>query len=513
MRCAAGSARWRLTWLAGVVAVLATGCPQVPDDVPGAAIAPVELTAGVVFRNPARHRLEVLQATKPSATLKSLDYRGAPDWQVVTADGARVLWLESAARKLTASDGLTVQNYPLAAEFGAALPSDDGHVAALIHPEGGSAASSLVNTDEVALVDLDKPAAANNGNPKVATISGLGRAPLRARVAPPITAADGVHRLMWVEARGRVGLCDFGPSGAVRTAVVPLAANPQSQIAPIRSLVLVGAGRADIYLLADALNDVMHIAVNLGPTALDVSLDQIAAGADPLDLYVYESKGALRVLVANNVAASLSILDPATGSGIEIPLQSAVSRLRMIPAADGKQRVVAWAADQLHADAYIVDLDDLDKKKGKAVRRVLFDQSVVDLLPVAGKVLVRHTGSAVGLSLLDVISGTSTQFAGTGNLTALRVVETPGGAAAWLLGSASAGARLSRIDLTTLHGDSVTFNAAGQGLFRVGSSVMAYGWGLGGWWAAVFPDGPVDAKKASWFEGFTLQGWLDGGAP
>ncbi|MBI5611421.1 MAG: hypothetical protein HY902_21290, partial [Deltaproteobacteria bacterium] len=336
---------------------------------------------------------------------------------------------------------------------------------------------------------------------------------------PPITGPGGVHRLLWVEAPGRVGLCDFGPGGQARTAVVPLAADPLNTLAPIRSAVRVAGDKVDIYLLVDNLNDVIHIRVDLAATELDVSLDQIAAGADPADLHVFDTTAGLRVLVANVQAKSLSVLDPATGSGLEIPLDGVVRQFRVIPAPDGKARVLAWSPGSGLNFLYVVNLDDLAKKKGKAIERIAFDFPIVDLLPVAGKVLVRHQSTSVGLSLLDVVGGTATQFKGTGNLIDLRAIDGPSGATAWLLGSNGSDLRLSRIDLATLHGDSTPLHSTGQnlsvsaGLYRVGDGLAVVGSGLAGLWAAWLPNQPIAAKNMVWFEGFALERWLQGGAP
>lgn len=485
-------------------ALLFAGCPQVPDAPNYDLIAPVELTGAIAVRSPGLGQVHLLTQGKTGVDIAHLPYTGKPTTTVVAPDRSRVLWLDVAKRKLAACDGKAIQSFALPSEFSGVRSSDDAAAAVLFHPAGSTAGTSIVNSDEVALVDLK--AAAGKDNPRVATVSGLTRAPLTARVAPPITSGDGVHRLVWMEAQGRLGIADFGPS-KVRTAVVPLAADPQALMQPIRTVVQVAPGAADLYLLVDALNDVVHVRIDVSGAELQISLDQIAAGADPGDLHLYTAAEGLRVLVANVQAKSLSVLDPATGSGFELPIGAPVSRFEPVTAADGKQRVLAWWHQGGLAKLWIIELDDLAKKKGKAIRPVVLDLPLYGVQPVGGQVVLEHSSSQYGASLLDVVTGKVTQFSGAGKVIQVRTLGAVGSASVWLLGTSGIQTRLSRIALSDQHGASLNLDVAGERLMPLGDGVALMGQGLAGWWVAFFAKGELDASKANWLEGFGLDGW------
>lgn len=496
-------------WLALPAAFAAmvtlTGCPEVPEPQQSDLIAPVELSGAILLRSPSAKRINVLKQSATGLAVTQLNYDGNPGVTQLTPDGNRVLWLDAAKRILTSCDGKATVPYSLPSEFAAVRAGDDSGSAVLFHPAGGTAASSIVNSDEVALVDLTA-AASKTGNPRVATVSGLTRAPVAARVAPPIAAGDGKHHLVWMEAQGRIGLADFGPT-KVRTAVVPLAADLQALMLPIRTVVRVSPGAADLYLLVDALNDVVHVRVDLSGAEMAISLDQIAAGADPADLHLYDSKEGLRVLVANLQAQSLSVLDPATGSGQEIPIGGPVSRFVPVTAADGKARVLAWWHLGGVNKLWIVELDDLAKKKGKAIRPIQLDQAVWGLQPVGGQVVLEHKSNTYGASLLEVVTGKITQFSGAGAVRQVRTLGAVGSASVWIVGTSGTQTRLSRIALADQHGASLNMDVDGEKLLPLGDGVALLGQGLAGWWVAFFPKGELDKSKASWLEGFSLTNW------
>lgn len=504
-RCASPDRRTALRGLAALGAALTlAGCPQVPDAPKDELVAPVELAGAIAVRSPGLGQVHLLTQGKGGVEVAHLPYSGKPTATVVAPDRSRVLWLDVAKRTLAACDGKTLQSFALPSEFSGVRPSDDAAAAVLFHPAGSSVGTSIVNSDEVALVDLKT--AAGKDNPRVATVPGLTRPPLTARVAPPITAGDGVHRLVWMEAQGRLGIADFGPN-KVRTAVVPLAADPQALMQPIRTVVQVSPGAADLYLLVDALNDVVHVRIDVSGAELQISLDQIAAGADPGDLHLFTAAEGLRVLVANVQAKSLSVLDPATGSGFELPIGAPVSRFEPLAAADGKQRVLAWWPQGGMAKLWIVDLDDLAKKKGKAIRPIALDQALYGVQPLGGQVVLEHNSALYGASLLDAVTGKITQFSGAGKVIQVRTLGAVGSASAWLLGTSGSQTRLSRIALSDQHGASVNLDAKAERLMPLGDGVALMGQGLAGWWLAFFAKGELDAGKATWHEGFGLDGW------
>ena len=496
----------RFAGLFGALA-LATGCPTAPSSPISAHGPPLEVAGTVVLANAPAKRFDVIAVDSKGTKLSQLPYTATADVWRETRDDSRALLLDTAHRTLTTTDGKTAQVFALPAEFGDVAGSEDGTAAVLWHPSSGAAPPSIINTDEVALVALlAKP---GKDNPVVATLSGLGRSPLRARATATLQAADGAHRLLWVEAAGRLGLADLGPAGKVRTKIVPLAADPQSQIAPIRTEVRTTPTTVDLYLLAAALNDVVHVHIELAGAELVATVDQVAAGAMPVDLHLFDTKDGLRILTANYSGKSLALLDPATGSGLEIPLNNRVSKFVPVTGADGKARLLAWDDKAQTAYTYLVDVGDLTKKKGKALREVTFNASLHAAQAAAGFIVAELNGGQTSAALLAVDTGKITEFQGAGTLAG------PTSGALWLLGNSNFQARLSRVDLATLHGDTLVLgDVTADALVRLGDSgVAVLGPGLAGYWVAAFPTGALKADTGQWLEGFGLTGLAEGGAP
>ncbi|MBM4342546.1 MAG: hypothetical protein FJ100_04120 [Deltaproteobacteria bacterium] len=249
-------------WLL-VLGTMLAGCPTPPPVAESVHSQPLAVTAGIVLANADGKRLDILAAHGAELVVRHLDHPRADADRLITADGKRAVLLDKTGRVLTVTDAVTIKTIALPTEFAGLASSDDGLAVALWHPQQGSLGTTLVNSDEVALVDLDKPA--GKGNPVLATLPSLGKAPLRARVTAPVDAADGKHRILWAETQGRVGIADFTPAGTVRGLTVPLSAQTQSAITPSRAVVRASAGKVDLYLIASGLNDVVHIAIDLNP--------------------------------------------------------------------------------------------------------------------------------------------------------------------------------------------------------------------------------------------------------
>lgn len=489
-----------------------SGCPQLPTGIQSSHTSPLEVAGAIVFHNAPAKRLDIVTASGSQLSISHPKYSNTPELRHVTANGKLALLLDTDGRSLAIVDGKTVREIALPSEFAGINDSEDSSAAVLWHPPSGGVTTSIVNTDEIALVDLG-PAAGTTAV-RVANLAGLGKAPLVAKATKELAGADGNHRLVWVEAAGRLGLIDFAPAGKVRTRVVPLAADTQSAIAPIRSEVRTSATAVELYLLAATLNDLVHVHIDLAGAELSATVDQVAAGAVPLDFHLFDSKEGLRVLTANFAGKSLALLDPANGSGLEIPLETAVTRFLPVQGADGRPRLLAWNHLQGSARAYTIDVDDLIKKKGKAITKLTFNAAIGAIRTVASYAVVQLQSSSASLALLEVVSGKVTEFQGAGALIDLRVVVSTGSTALWLLGTANSSSRLSRVDLVTLHAESLSLAATNPAmLVRLGDAgVAALGSGLGGFYVAAFPTGELNASKGQWLDGFALEGYTQWGA-
>jgi hypothetical protein len=294
---------------------------------------------------------------------------------------------------------------------------------------------------------------------------------------------------------------------------IPLAAEGTSaQIVPKKSAIRTGQGKVEIYQIAAGSNDVMHIDLALGGAELQASLDQVAAGSAPADLLLFDSTDGLRVLVVNSGAPEIAVLDPGTGSGFSVPLAAWALRITPLTGADGRARAVLTPGG-IGNYFDVIDLLDLPKKKGKALRHEVAGASFGDLLVADGQILLRH-GGAGGLTLYDPVERRFTTFSGIGDVRGLRA--TPG--RVWVLGTASGKTLLASIDLADLHATSLVLGgdaevAALSALALVGGKgVAAVGCNIWHCRLAWFAGGELSASAMTWLEDFELSGLLTEGA-
>lgn len=468
---------------------------------------PFEAGGRVLFPDRTLDRLTVFEVSQDELLRSTIAYPDdAPNVRALP-DGKRLLLTDFEDRKivvLTIADGTRVE-YPLSSTFGALALSDDGDAALLYHPSGTSVSGEMVNTSEIAIVDLS--AAPGGANPTVATVLGLSRAPTRAVAGPIVQAADGAHRLAWLEAVSSIGLVDVSPA-AVRTAVVPLVpAGSMDSIVPhahaFRSL----PGILDLYLLATGSSDVVHLSVDVTGATLAVSLDQILSGAQPAALHVFEAADGPRVLTVNAASYDLALLDPGTGSGTYVGLEVPATLIRPYTAADGGRSALLWSPGQY--TFLVADLDAIPAKKGKAVDPVLANAPISSVQPIDdGRLfLILTASSEAPVQVWESATGRMTAFGGMGIPAAVRLSND--GTAAFFLGTSSTGTVLSRLGLADLRASSLHLSIAPSGLVPIGSSgVAAVGEGYGGPSLLAFPAGVLDADGARFDEGFAFAGLM-----
>lgn len=467
---------------------------------------PAAAGGGLVFHDEGADRLVRVRGADAPA-IDNFAYEGSPDVRGVTPDGKHLLLLDRTARSLAVADVEAKSTAPFAlpAEFSGFLAAADSKALVVFHATGGAGVQSLINTAEVGLIDLSAPAKEGT-NPLVATITGLSRAPLRAHISEPIDAADGKHRVVWIDAPSMIGVADFGPAGKVRTKVIQLVAgDSKTLISPAKTVARADGSTLHLYVIATGSNDVLHISINLGTPDLDTVLDQIASGAEPSDIHVVDTAAGLRVLTTNIKSRDLALLDPSTGTGTYVSLESLTDRIVPFTGKDGAPMAMLWRPGVY--DFHLVEIDKLKSKKGKAVERVRLDLAITNVLAAGDRFLFQH-GSQVdrGLSVYDAAVGKQTVYGGTGGIqTMLRQKD-----AVFALGLVNGNSRISRIDLNDLHGTSIELKGRKAGLLLPfgDDGVVAGGPGLGGWWLAVFGSGELKADKGNWLEAFALHGVL-----
>lgn len=463
------------------------------------------INGAVVLHDPSGGRLWTVDWDADAPRVRRSTWSGKAGPSLVGADGALVV-LDSGDRALhrLAADAETPKTWALGAPFTALTACDDGAAAVTFHLDG-AATGALVNTAEIALVDLSQP----GSSPVHATVAGLARAPYAARCSAVVERPDGPHRLVWLQVQSALGLVDIGPGGS-SSVVVPLAA-PSSDaiVTPTRTVARIDAGLIDLYLIAGGISDVIHLRVVLGGATLAVSLDQIGVGLGPTELEVFDATDGLRAATLDAQARTVSLINPATGSGIAVGLEDPVARWTTFTDADGHRRALASGSNLQWLS--LIDLDLLEKKKGKAISRLKLQLPATSVEVVGAHAVVRH-GVADVVSVVDLASGKVSFFQGTG-----QVMQTLArGDAIYLLAWSATGqgqsTRLSRIRMSDLKGETLAFARKATALLPFGEAGIALvGAGFAGPFVGLWHDGAPGPGR--WLDGFALEGALDQEAP
>lgn len=472
--------------------------------------APVPLAGTLAVLDSSRHRLMRLHPGTVNAIAQDeqpLDI--VPEVEKITPDGKQVLWLnhalEKGKRRLAVlgptGDAVTTL---LPAAFSGLTIAEDSHAVVAFHA-ASAAQGGLVIAAELALVDLTASPLA----PRSTVIAGLATAPLNAHLSLPVTAADGVHRVAWIDAVSALGIADFGPAGT-RTLVVPLAAAgssaaPTATLVPTRTVARVEGAQLHLYLVANGSNDAVHVTLDLSQPQLAASLDQVASGPSPVDLAVIDAGAGLRLLTVHNGANQLAYLNPATGTGTTLTLTSASHHIEKYTGADGKLHALLWGENNPLLQR--VDLEDIEKKKGKAIHDLSTPQGIVQVTAVGSQFLL-HRNSAE-LSVYDADQDRLTALTGTGQVKSVLTVGTT----ILVLGRVNVGMQLARIDVNKLSAESLDLQFPAQSVHVWGANGIAL-WSPGDGSGAllVFPDGALDLDSAHLAEGFGLAGSLNAAA-
>lgn len=504
-----------LLLLAAVLPLAGCGNPDPSWDSAPKLHGPYEVDGAVAWYDELRGALLVVRSTEKGVVHERIALTLTPHAPgQVTADGQRLVLLDLKHRGLwvVTPKQKTAIRHQLPSQFSGITLAADGKAAVAFHAGGGAAATSLVDVAEVALIDLT----AAQSSVRSVSIDGLSRAPLAVRIAPEVTAGGGTHRVVWIEAVSLLGIADFGPpkpDGTVtpaRTTVVPLVADPKVFLTPRKTVTRTDGGSLHLYLIAHNSDDVVHVALDLVPTAISATLDQIASGKNPTDLALIQAKDGLRILTAHSGTLSLGLLDPTNGSALHIGLEGLATAIvpYIVPYADATDRPMALLWHPFSPNLFLVDIDGLPKKKGKAVQRVVSDQAISGLAQQGTRFLLHHPNSNAGLSAFDAASVKLTApQTGTGKVQAARTV----GDDVFALGEIDGGLALVKVSMTGPARASIRLNQQATQLVRIGDKGVALvGQGLGGPWLATFHKGLLTWAEVRWVEGFALTGTLTG---
>lgn len=408
------------------------------------------------------------------------------------------------------ADGSTPTTWPLDAFMTRlALPPDED-VVVVWRPET-SGDAQFINPNELVLIDLD------SGDATPWTLASLGHDPSRVVV----TDVTGPLRYVFGLSRNHVAILGITPDGDIIERSVPLtdpAGGPTRT--PIRlrfaedpstgtpwALVTTAEGNSAYALRIDASADDFSVVVS--------QLAGISTGADAA--LVPMEDDALAALMLNPYSGAITLTDVATGVGTTVPIEGAPTTLQLLDRADGPYALL-HGSDGL-GTFHMVDLWDLAAVKGKAIRSYAASARIDEIFEAQGgaSFVVFHDDDEAGVSVVDAETDRITTFSGTGRVGSWRLDDDQSGLLMLTHGSYSGSDSLVRLDLVSLHPESVLVEPGADSLHILEPSGTLITWRdssdplMHVWSADPTTSDPLVVPGVLWQAG--LNQWTSGGWP
>jgi hypothetical protein len=497
---------------------------------PLAVSGPYKLSSQVVWLDASRGLAIAVEPGPAEPALRASSLRRNATFAAPAPDGERLLVL-TAGQEAVYKDqhaeepGLSVLRvvpgrapevalfYPLSAAFDRLAISPDGTLAVAYYGSTQGSGGLFRNPNEVALLDLTRPAAADN--PTLRTVRSFGSAPIGVVFSPgmPVPAPSGASRtLALVLAKNAVTFLDLTHPGR-REITVPLAKpdssaelTPQQvEFSPATGTVFVRAsGAADLYSLA------LLAQASTGTTDNDFlpSINQPSSGKTPLDMVLFSDGGKDLILTAN-ASQDLSLIDAATSQFSIIPVGTAVDTLLAVPAGSPKL-VIAYSAGHPSADIHFVELAGLATGLDKNLTHRKLEKPVRQLVATPGgdQALVVHDDKRTVVSVLDLVGPyhTVAPIQGQLPLQSFDFAQRRGAPmGSFLVGVTSGLKQLGLLDLGNLHPTLMRLDQNPHSVVAVGGAlVVDHGDPTGV--VTVVPDPGADRDASRTLSGIFLDG-------
>lgn len=172
------------------------------------------------------------------------------------------------------------------------------------------------------------------------------------------------------------------------------------------------------YVLASGASEVF--AINLLPAdpatgrRLQPAINQLAVGASPASMHLFEVDGQQKLLVTSAYAAALSIVDVSTNAVTDVSLPRVLSSATPYEVDDAgtlRPQALLWSA--YDSTLFFADLATLEAQGSNALRARPLAGSLGDVTIVGTatnpRAVARYAGGA-GLSVIDLVLGTELPF-------------------------------------------------------------------------------------------------------
>lgn len=292
-----------------------------------------------------------------------------------------------------------LKKFQLGSRFDQLSQSSDGRYAfARFSPTNNDADSLLFNPNEVAIVDLD---AKESDAVTLRSLRGFGQVPTAVEFSPDMNIAGETRRIAVVLFNSHVSLLDLNhldrPEITVELSQASNLGLQQVRFsADENKIYLAGANSDDVFVLTllpagdNRVND------------FDPSLNQLGAGARPLDMAIYE-QGGLRRLLAVSGGAAL-IIESGSNRVTRVPLTSSASRILMYegPAPFDEaieQRALLYSPG--NTGLTFLDLDQVEDRTTRNLETLPISGGLSSLTPLQDNLVLIIKSNGLGMLNLE----------------------------------------------------------------------------------------------------------------
>lgn len=306
-----------------------------------------------------------------------------------------------------------LKTFPLGSRFDIITQSSDGRYAfARFSPQNDDADSLLFNPNEIAIIDLD---ADEDNAVTLRSLRGFGKVPQHVVFSPTMEVAGEPRRLAVVLFDSHASLLDLShldrPEYTVEFSQSSSIGLQQVRFSPEeQKIYLTGSNSSDIFVLTllpsgdNRVND------------FEPSLNQLGAGARPLDMAIYEHDGARRLLAVSGDAAL--IIESGSNRVTRVPLPSTASRVLLYkgPAPfDDAEEQRALLYSEGSGELMFLDLDQVEERTTRNLERLPISGGIASLTPLDNNLVLVIRSN--GLGMLNLNGRSASELSSTVNLS------------------------------------------------------------------------------------------------
>lgn len=312
-----------------------------------------------------------------------------------------------------------VKKFELGSRFDVLTQSSDGRFAfARFSPGNQDEDNLLFNPNEIAVVDLD-------ADPKEAvtlrSLRGFGDVPRSVHFSPEMDVAGERRRLAVVLFDAHVSLLDLNhldrPEFTVQLSASASIGLQQIRFSPDeQKIYLAGTNSNDIYVLT------LLPAGSNRTNDFEPSLNQLGAGARPLDMAIYQHDGQRRLLAVSGSHAL--IIESGSNRVTSLPLPASAQNILLYEGAAPFDDTVEQRALLYGPGSTVLtflDLDQVEDRKTRNLETLPLSGAVSSLTPLADNLVLLLRSN--GLGMLNLEGRSASELSSSVNLT--QAIATP----------------------------------------------------------------------------------------